>query len=131
MASINFSLIHGYKVGEDTLMDVVLREVIAGDVIEAQEESEKLVMVPTEKGQLQPELIPSPTLVGINVLRRQIVSIGNAKGPFDVYEIKKLHPVDLSLLQEKADELDSAVVAENSGQGVKNRGRDDQSGVDD
>ena len=128
MAEITVTLIHGYKVGKETLKDAVLREVTAGDVIEAMEESEKIVMMPNESGQLEPQFVPSPTMVGVHVLRRQLKCIGNVSGPFDLAEIKRLYPVDLKLLQDKADELDSATDAKAAPQAVTQRGRSNSNG---
>lgn len=128
MAKLNAKLEHGLKVGKDLLRDVVLREVTAGDIIEAQEEAEKLVYA-VENNKLVPTLVASPTLVGIHVLRRQIVSIGDLGGPISLDLIKQLHPTDLDLLQKKADELDGAAEGEAASREVTQRGRDDSDGT--
>ena len=122
MATIPTKLKHGLKVGKDVLRDVVLREVTAGDIIDAQEESEKLVYA-VENNKLVPTLVASPTLVGIHVLRRQIVKIGDVDGPIELDLIKKLHPIDLNHLQQKAEELDGAAEGEAASQEVTQRGR--------
>jgi len=128
MASVKIALKHGLKVGTDVLLDIELREPTAGDIVEAQEESEKLVLLPGSDGP-KPQLVLSPTLVGVNVLRRQIVRIGNVQGPIDLGMMKKLHPEDLGLLNRKADELEQAMLAEitprRAGQEAAERGRDD------
>ncbi len=103
MAEITFVLKHGLKVGEDTLTDVVMRELTAGDVLGAKEESEKLCH--TVEG---PVFVTSPTLMGANVLRRQIVRIGDMQGPLSLHDLRRLHTQDFVLLQRKADELDAA-----------------------
>lgn len=118
MAETSVTLIDGYKVGDELLTDAVLRDVCSGDIINAQEESEKLVMTATG-----PELVPSPALVGVNILRRQIVRIGNVDGPISLKEMKKLTPTDLNLLQGKADEMDAAVAAEAARKKLGERGR--------
>lgn len=123
MATLDIKLKHGLKVGNDLLRDAVLREVTAGDIIEAQEESEKLVYA-VDGGKLVPILVASPTLVGIHVLRRQIVRIGKVEGPIDLVLIKKLNPIDLDALQKKADELDGAAEGEAASREVTQRGRD-------
>jgi phage FluMu protein gp41 len=123
MAKLNTKLEHGLKVGKDVLHDVVLREVTAGDIIDAQEESEKLVYA-VENNKLVPTLVASPTLVGIHVLRRQIVRIGDVQGPINLDLIKQLHPADLDHLQKKADELDGAAEGEAASREVAQRGRD-------
>ncbi|MBU1611929.1 MAG: phage tail assembly protein [Proteobacteria bacterium] len=118
MAQITITLFTGLKVGEEMLKDVTMRDVTAGDIIEANEESEKAVI--TTDG---PQLVMSPTLVGLNVLRRQIVSIGNIKGPISISELKKLTPHDLNQLQVQADAMDDAVAAEIIGKEMTKRGR--------
>lgn len=128
MATIDIKLKHGLKIGKDVLRNAVLREVSAGDIIEAQEEAEKLVYA-VDNGKLVPTLVASPTLVGIHVLRRQVVRIGNIDGPIDLDMIKKLKPVDLDLLQKKADELDGAAEGEAASREVAQRGRDDGDGA--
>ena len=120
MAEINFKLPKGYKLGNDTLHDVVLRDLDTGDIIQAQLESEKLVT--TEKGA---ELVTSPTLAGANMLRRQIVSIGNVKGPLSLDELQRLHLDDFELIQYKAQQLDQAQ-ARRMAQENTARGRTDQ-----
>lgn len=104
----------GLTIGQVTHTEAEISEATAADLIDATEESEKLVA--TEKGY---ELVASPTLVGLNTLRRQIVSIGEYKGPLAMAELKKLSAADLSLLQEKALELESAALKETT-----DRGRD-------
>jgi phage FluMu protein gp41 len=118
-AEVTVTLVDGLKVGEDVLKDAVLREITAGDIIDAQEESEKLVLTPAG-----PQLVPSPSLTGLNVLRRQIVRIGNVGGPLDLKMLKRLAPHDLNLLQAEADKLDQAVAAEVSRKTLDSRGRD-------
>jgi phage FluMu protein gp41 len=120
MAEAKFKLSVGYKVGKDTLYDVVLSDLTTGDIIQSQLESEKLVT--TEKGA---ELVTSPTLAGANMLRRQIVSIGDVKGPLSLDELQRLHLDDFELIQYKAQELDQAQ-ARRMGQENAARGRTDQ-----
>jgi phage FluMu protein gp41 len=97
-------LAHGLKVGDDTLKEVVVREMTAGDILEAKEEAEKMVLTPEG-----PALLTSPTRFGCELLRRQIVRIGNLSGPIALSELKKLHPADLNMIQAKIDELDVAL----------------------
>ncbi|HEY9200770.1 MAG TPA: phage tail assembly protein [Gammaproteobacteria bacterium] len=121
MAEINVLLINGYKLGDAVIKDVVIRDITAGDIIESQIEAERLVQ--TEDG---PELVTSPTLAGVHMLRRQIVSIGDIQGPISLHEIKRLDPVDFNLLQAKASELESACMKKASGEAAVQRGRDHQ-----
>jgi phage FluMu protein gp41 len=124
--SLKFDLIHGLVIGEKSLKPVELRAPTAGDVIDAQEESEKLVYAMID-GNLAPTLVTSPALVGTNVLRRQIVCIGDVLGPIDLALLKKLHIEDLELIQGKAGELDQAL-ATRATREVTTRGRDDGGG---
>lgn len=129
MATVEVPLVHGLVIGKDTLKDAVLREPTAGDIIEAQEEAEKLVYaVEADGGRIVPTLVASPTMVGVHVLRRQIVKIGNLSGPIELAMLKQLHPEDFALLQAKADELDAAMSAEIASREVAQRGRDDGGG---
>ena len=109
----------GLKIGDTVHTEFEIREATAADLIEATEESERLVM--TADG---PALVASPTLVGLNTLRRQIVRIGDYPGPIAIAELKKLTAVDLSILQEKAESLDAATLRGISGRGRRDAGGD-------
>jgi phage FluMu protein gp41 len=117
MRTIDVTLDQGLTIKETTHKIAVIREATAGDVIEATEESEKVVKTPDGY-----ELLASNTLVGIHVLRRQIVSVGDYKGPLTLSEMKHLSPGDLRLLQVKAEQLESAALE------VALRGRSEASG---
>lgn len=104
MSRITITLETGYKVGDVYLKDAVLRSVTTGDIIEAGEESEKLIYNKED----EPELVVSPTRMATIVLAKQIVSIGNMQGPLTVDELKNLDPVDFNLLQDKAAELEKS-----------------------
>lgn len=95
---VTITLIHGLAIGEDTHKEVVLREPTAGDILDAQEASERLMMVPTPEGGQEPMLISSPSRSSMEVLRRQIVSIGDISGPLDEKLLRKLDPEDLDML---------------------------------
>lgn len=127
MASIKGKLKHGYQVGNDTYHDYTIREATAGDVIEANEESEKLVVFPNAEGRPEPQFVPSPTMVGVHVLRRQIASIGPISGPFSLDQIKSFHPEDLNQLQAEAECLEGAEDTE-ALRAVAQRGRGDSDG---
>lgn len=127
MATVEITLKHGLKIGEDNLSEAVLREPTAGDILTAQEESEKLVYA-MQGGRLAPVLVTSPAKMGAEVLRRQIVRIGNLQGPLELAMLHKLHPEDLAQIQATADELDGALEAEVASREVAQRGRDDGDG---
>lgn len=117
MATVHVTLNKGLRVGEEVHVEAEIREASAGDLIDATEESEKLVATPDGGFQL----LASPTLVGLNCLRRQIVRVGEHPGPLTLGELRKLSAHDLSLLQEKAQLLETASLKE-----VADRGRGDQ-----
>lgn len=114
MATVNVTLQTGLTIGEAVHVAAEIREATAGDLIDACLESERLVE--TKDG---PQLVQSPTLVGLHTLRRQIVKVGDHPGPLGMPELRKLSSLDLSLLQEKARDLEVAALRE-----VTARGRD-------
>lgn len=91
-------------IGKNECHEIILREATGGDVIEAQEEAEKLVM--TADG---PQLVASPSLVGLGVLRRQVVKVGEVDGPVDLATLKRLSVHDLNEVQGRADAMDTAM----------------------
>lgn len=97
------TLVDGLKIGEEIHREAVLREATAGDMIEATEDSEMPVMTPEGY-----QLLVSNTRVGVNMLCRQIVSIGGHPGPLTLAEIKKLSATDLNLLNQAAESLQTA-----------------------
>ncbi|EJI0962862.1 TPA: hypothetical protein LZR68_005262, partial [Escherichia coli] len=76
-----------FGTGDETEMqyDVTLRELTAGDLIDAQAAAEKLVM--SKEG---PVLVSSPSRMGLEMLRRQIASVGCIKGPLSLALMRKL-----------------------------------------
>jgi phage FluMu protein gp41 len=127
MAEIKGTLKHGYKVGDEVYRDYVLREANAGDVIEANEESEKLVVFPNAEGRMEPQFVPSPTMVGVHVLRRQVKVIGPISGPLPLVAMKTLHTDDMTQLQNDAEKLEQVEEIE-ALQAVAHRGRSDSGG---
>lgn len=126
---LKFDLIHGLVIeaGKPPLKAVELRAPTGGDVIDAQEESEKLVYAMTD-GVVTPTLVTSPSLAGIHVLRRQIVRLGDIQGPLDLDFLKKLDIEDFEMIQAKARELDEALAAQHAAREATARGRDDGGG---
>ncbi len=119
----------GFKIGDIEHREAEIREATSEDVIQATVAAERLVMVPTGYDRdgapvLTPQLVPSPTLVGVNVLRRRIVRIGTVQAPIDDLYFNILSPEDLNILQRAADAMDGASVV------VTHRGRSDRSGED-
>ena len=96
------------RIGEHEYSEITLRELTAADVIDAQEEAEKLVMTPAG-----PQLVASPTKVGLGLLRRQVIKVGDdVNGPLDLATLKRLSVGDLNRLQHAADAMDAAMSAE-------------------
>jgi len=135
MATTTVTLKDGLTIGKETYSVVTLREATAGDVIEAHEESEKVVVVPTltPKGKLvdKPQMVASPMMVGVNVMRRQIVAIDSHSGdsysgPLMLDEVKTLSPRDLDAIQDAVDAMDLAAL--DAAEAASERGRDDGAG---
>lgn len=124
MSEIKVPLIHGYKLGESILKDAFIRSYNTADLMDAEEESEKLVAATNTDGVVEPTLVLSPALFGRNVFRRQIVRFDDVGGPFEIVELKKnLHPDDYALLQMKISELDQAVTAKEASRVVTKQGK--------
>ncbi|WP_160621623.1 phage tail assembly protein [Mixta intestinalis] len=94
-----------YGTGEDAEMqyDVTFRELTAGDIIDAQLASERVVE--TRNG---PQLVSSAAQMGVELLRRQISSVGCIKGPLSVVMLKKLSTGDFERLTIASEMKDSA-----------------------
>lgn len=124
----------GLAVGEDRLTQAVLREATAGDIIDAQAEGERVVHAPGQDGQSEPQLVASPSMTAVHVLRRQVVRLEGGRspyhGPLSLADMRRLTPTDLALLQDGADQLDQAAASEMARREVAQRGRDDQAGGD-
>jgi len=123
MAVMTFELKHGLKAmggGDEPLLhrEVGLRELTAADLIEAQLDSEKVVV---NNGKAV--AYTSDVLYGLNLLCRQVEYIGEIKGPLDIKQLKRMHVDDLGMLQDKAQELDMALT-----DALADRGRSDPAG---
>ncbi|CAM3169770.1 phage tail assembly protein [Moritella viscosa] len=104
MAVITFELNDGLTISDVTHSEVTMRELSSGDVIDAQLASEKIVIMND-----RPVVYTSDVLLGLELLRRQVESVGSYAGPLSIKDLRKLSPPDLTLLQLKADELDMAL----------------------
>lgn len=108
MTTIEVTLKKGLKIGDAVHTVAVIRDATGGDFIEAAEESERLCLTP-EGNYI---LVSSPTLVGMNTLRRQIVKIGDYEGPLTMKEMKMLSGQDISIVQEAVENLEKATLKE-------------------
>jgi len=116
--TIKVMLIDGLKTDKTDHREATLRELSVGDLLQAAEESERLIQTPDGL-----ELKQSPTRMGIETIRRQIVSIGAVQGPLSLAEIQRLSATDLALLQITADQMDRATLEVS-----EQRGRTDAGG---
>ncbi len=119
MATIETELSTGLKLDGEPQRHAILRDATAGDIIEANAESEKLVATPDGY-----QLLSSPTMVAALVLGKQVKSIGEIPGPLSLRQIKMLTPEDYHLLQTDAQKLEVASAE------VAQRGRADAGGGD-
>lgn len=114
MRTVDVTLERGLAIGDDRFTDAVVRETTVADVLDATEESERAV--PTPDGY---QMVVSPTRLGIHLLRRQIVRIGEIEGPLTLSTLRKLSTADMEALQRAAYLLDSASL-----EVTQKRGRD-------
>jgi len=124
MSKIEVTLIHGYKLGERTLKNAFIRPYSAADLMDAEEESEKLIATTNAEGEIEHKLVLSPALYGRNIFRRQVVGIDDLSGPFTIDELtENLHLEDFVLLQQKTEELDEASIAKSTTKAVTAKGK--------
>lgn len=108
--------------GKVTYTRAILRQLTAGDILEAQEEAERLVYA--KDGTLS--LVMSPARMGREALRRQVSSLEGESGetfdgPLAVEELGRLSGRDLAALQAGVELLDS--VAARNAEALQARGR--------
>ena len=118
MAEKTIELVKGLVIDNVAHTKAVLREATAGDIIDASTESERIIQADLQK---PPQLVVSNTLLGMNMLRRQIVKIGDIEGPLSLTQMKLLSGTDLGMLQDGLEELEEAAFA------LELRGRDSAS----
>ncbi|BEO03102.1 Mu-like prophage FluMu protein gp41 [Serratia marcescens] len=123
MAKMTVTLTHGLVTGkgspdEATHREVELRELNTQDVVESQLASERVVIGENGKA----VAYCSEVMMGLEMLRRQIAAIGSIPGPLSLKQIYQLHPEDLKLLTERADDMDGLLTE------VGQRGRADAAG---
>jgi len=124
MSVIKVPLIHGYKTGESILKNAFIRPYTAADLMEAEEESERLISALNSEDELEHKLVLSPALYGRNIFRRQIVRMDDVSGPFTISELtKNLHLDDFVLLQQKTEELDAASIAKVATKEITEKGK--------
>lgn len=117
MANLKFNLENGLKVGDKIHKEVELRELTAGDMLDAEAEIEELVI--TETGAVTYKT--SPTKLAHEILRRSIAKLGDLPMPLSEAEYRLLSRTDLIILQTQARKIDKAMVEK-----ISARGRDNQ-----
>jgi phage FluMu protein gp41 len=110
LKSGTFRLLDGlpFGTGEEMEMqfDMTFRELTAGDIIDAQLASERVVE--TRSG---PQLVSSPSQMGLEMLRRQIAKVGVINGPLSLLMLKKLSQRDFHRVSLATDLRDVAQAA--------------------
>ncbi|EDN2206174.1 hypothetical protein V3049_002317 [Salmonella enterica subsp. enterica serovar Muenchen] len=103
-------LLDGLPFGEGRVYRVTFRELSAKDSIDAEAEAERYIE--TRNG---PELIASPSLRGVALLRRQIAAVGEIEGPLSMLQIGQLSERDLSRLMVAVNLRDTALAGKLAG----------------
>jgi len=118
------------KLGYVTVTELVLREPMAADYLDALEQSERAVLAPTgefdEHGNphLVPTLLVSAPLLDIHTMRRQITQFGDIPAdPLPIEQLRQLSDADLELIRVAAELLAQRAPVE-----VVQRGRPDTAG---
>lgn len=131
MREVTFDLSDGLQVGEKTYSIVVMRELTAGDLLDAKTDSEQLHLVPAgydEAGRVihEPQLVCSPIKMAVETLRRQVVALGPISGPLEYEMLRKLTTTDFNKLIQESEKLDTEASVEVAQQ----RGRSDRDSGD-
>ncbi|HHR4052801.1 TPA: hypothetical protein ACS50C_004777 [Salmonella enterica] len=103
-------LLDGLPFGEKREYRVTFRELSAKDSIDAEIDAERYVE--TRNG---PVLIASPSLRGVELLRRQIATVGDIEGPLSMLQIGQLSERDLSRLMVAVNLRDTALAGKLAG----------------
>ena len=118
MAKITIPLEKPVKFGDITCTNVVLREPTTADIIDAGLAAEQILATPDGY-----KVLVSPTLMGLEILTRQIESIGDYDGEVQMSDLRKFSREDFETIQYEAELIDQAVL-----EAVMRRGEDDASG---
>lgn len=124
MAKMTLTLLHGYVTGKGTLdekrhIEVTFRELTSEDVINAQLAAERVVIGDNGKA----VAYCSEVLMGVELLRRQILSVGDIPGPLSLKQVFAFHPQDLDLLTSRAKDVDD-LLSETAERGRSDAGGD-------
>lgn len=101
MAEHTFKLIHGLQLGDKSLVDVTIKDhLTSGELRAASEASEVLKIMTLPSDDQEPVLVISPSRMASETMRRQILSIGDSKGPISLAELDRLHEDDIAIIQD-------------------------------
>lgn len=119
---ITMPLQDGITIGSVRYTRAILRQLCAGDILEAQEEAERLVY--GKDGSLS--LVMSPARMGREALRRQVLRLiaengESLDGPLGMVELGRLSGRDLAAIQAGIELLDSG--ASKTAEALGERGR--------
>lgn len=117
----SFELEDGLLLVQKTHKKCVIRPLTAGDILDAQQDSERLMATPNGF-----ELVVSDSALGFHLARRQIVTLGDIKGPLKVDDMRLLSGRDLNKIHKELEALDEAVAG-----ALAKRGRDAGAGATD
>lgn len=113
MSRTTVTLKHGWKIGDETHDSVVIRRPTTGDMLDAGSAAERVVATPAGFA-----LVQSPARAGIELLIRQIESIGTIENVSATEQmLRALDPDDLDALQDAADALASADLESSAARG--------------
>lgn len=114
MAKKTFTLLDGLQVGDGPVhKEVILRDLRAGDVIEATEDAERAYTA--DDGRIS--IAASPTRVGMLILIKRIEKLGDLRMPLTEAEFKKLTLRDMNLINKMADEQEAQTALAARGRG--------------
>lgn len=80
----------GFKIGESTYKDFMMREATVDDLLDAELETD----------------VMKPLNFSAQLIVRQLVKVGSFEGPFTVGMLRRLKPVDWRILRAAQSELD-------------------------
>lgn len=110
MAGHLVKLKHGLKLGDKPQLVVELQEATAGMLTEARIASERVVYSKDGKDMM---LLASPNMARRELMRRQIVKVGEIPGnPLSEELFDMLHSIDFNLIELKLVEIDEAALKE-------------------
>ena len=120
----SFDLPKGLSVGDDRQTTCIIRSLNGLEYLNCLTDAEKILMVPVgtdESGNpiLDPQLISSPALMSMSVLKASVKQIGEFTAPIPDEIWEKLSRDDINLMMQKMDEFETALLA------VAQRGRSD------